>query len=86
MDRLDEDEGFTLDRPEPAEYTTSGTTLEWGLRALEGEPASKTAQLVGMSERRLRDIQRGQVRLVRRPHRNAIIKLALERIERPKSQ
>jgi hypothetical protein len=76
VDRLDEDEEFTLDRPDPAEYASSGVTLEWALKVLAGEPASKVAPLVGMSEKRFRDVRRGRVKTVRRSHRRAIIALA----------
>jgi len=79
MDRLDEDEEFTLDRPGPSEYTSSRATLKWALQTLSEEPASKVALLIGMSERRFRDIRRGRIKKVRRQHRNAIIGLALNR-------
>jgi hypothetical protein len=79
MDRLGEDDEFTLDRPDPAEYTSSRATLEWALQTLSEEPASKVALLIGMSERRFRDVRRGRIKNVRRHHRNAIIGLALSR-------
>lgn len=81
VDRLDEDAEFTLNRPDPAEYRSTGATLEWALGILESEPASKLAQLVGMSERRVRDIKKGRVKRVRAAHRNVLIKLALERFK-----
>ncbi len=77
MDRLDEDEDFTLDRPDPAEYQNAETTLKWALEVLAKEPASRVAKLVGMSERRFRDIRSGHVKKVRRNHREAIIRLAV---------
>lgn len=79
VDRLDEDEEFTLDRPDPAEYIDEDATLEWALSILADEPASRVAPLIGMSERRFRDVRRGLVKDVRREHRNAIIRLAMNR-------
>lgn len=79
VDRLDEDQEFILDRLDPAEYTSSRATLEWALETLSDEPATKIAQLVGISERRFRDIRRGRIKRVRRQHRYAIIRLALSR-------
>src|SRR5580700_5729 len=48
VDRLDEDEEFTLDQPVAAEYTNQGATLEWALGVLASEPASTIAPLIGM--------------------------------------
>lgn len=79
MDRLDEDEEFTLDKVDPAEYTGSGATLEWALDILADVPASTVATSIRMHEKRFRDIRRGRVKRVRREHRNAIIALALSR-------
>jgi hypothetical protein len=79
VDRLDEDEEFTLDRPAAVEYTSRGTTLAWALKALEDEPASKIGPLVGVSERRFRDIRRGLVKKVQRRHASAIVRLAQDR-------
>ena len=79
VDRLVEDEEFTLDRPDPAEYTASAVSLSWALEILADEPASKIAPLINMSERRFRDIRRGRIKKVRRDHRNAIVRLALSR-------
>jgi hypothetical protein len=79
VDRLDEDEEFTLDRLVAAEYIRRSATLAWALKVLEDEPASKIGPLVGVSERRFRDIRRGRVKNVRQAHRRAIIRLAQER-------
>jgi hypothetical protein len=79
VDRLDEDEEFTLDPLGPTEYTEGRATLSWALSALEDEPALKIAQLVGISERRFRDIRKGRVKNVQRAHKAAIIRLALAR-------
>jgi hypothetical protein len=76
VDRLDEDEEFTLERPDPAEYTSSGLTLERALKILEHEPASTIAASVGMSERRFRDIRKCRVKKVQRRHLAALIRLA----------
>jgi hypothetical protein len=78
VDRLDEDEEFTLDRPDPAEYEKKAITLEQALKIIEREPAARVAELVGMSERRFRDIRHGRIRKVRLEHREAIIKLAMQ--------
>jgi hypothetical protein len=78
VDRLDEDDEFTLDRPDPAQYASSHATLEWALQVLSDQPASGIALRIGMSERRFRDIRTRRVRNVRRNHRNAIIQLALD--------
>jgi hypothetical protein len=77
VDRLDEDDELALDRPDPSEYTGNDKTLEWAMRVLQGEAASKIARLVGMSEKRFRDIRRGRVKRVHRKHEKAIIQLAL---------
>jgi DNA polymerase type B, organellar and viral len=76
VDRLDEDEEFTLDRPDPAEYVAAGATLVWALRVLAPEPASKIASQLGMSERRFRDIRQGRVKEPQARHKRAIIALA----------
>ena len=77
VDRLDEDEEFTLDRPDPSEYIALGVTLIWALSVLAPEPASKIASQIGMSERRFRDIRHGRTKNVRKQHSDAIVRLAL---------
>lgn len=76
IDRLDEDEGASLDGSEAIEYIVGGMTLDAALNALAAEPALKVGPLVGISERRFRDIRQGRVKKVQRKHRNAIIGLA----------
>jgi hypothetical protein len=83
VDRLDEDDEFTLERPEALEYETSNATIDWALSVLESEPASKLAVVAGMSERRMRDIKKGRTKHVREAHRTTLIKLALERSKQP---
>jgi len=56
VDRLDEGEYFTLGNMDPAEYAARDHTLEWALAILAGESSAKLASLIGMSERRFRDI------------------------------
>jgi hypothetical protein len=80
VDRLDEDEEFTLDGTDPSEYVANSISLSSALEALADEPASKIALLIGMSERRFRDIRRGRIKKVRREHRHAIVRLALSRM------
>lgn len=79
VDRLDEDEEFTLGRFDAVEYKSQGATLAWALKVLEDEPASKIGPLVGVSERRFRDIRRGRVKNVHQAHQRAVIRLAQER-------
>jgi hypothetical protein len=79
VDRLDEGEDFTLGDTDPAEYTARKYTLEWALGILADEPASRLAPLLGMSERRFRDIGRGLVKRTRAASRDAIIRLARSR-------
>jgi hypothetical protein len=82
VDRLDQDEGASLESLDPAEYTSSGATLEWALGVLRPEPANEIAPLIGMSDKRFRDIRRGCVKEVRSEHREAIIALARSRADR----
>jgi hypothetical protein len=83
VDRLDEDQEYSLESLDPTEYRATRETLEWALGVLEQEPATEIAPLVGMSERRFRDIRRGLVIKVRPEHRVAIIGLARSRSNMP---
>lgn len=67
-----------MDSLDPAEYTTVGDSLEWALGILEDEPATELAPLVGMSEKRFRDVRR-RISAPNELHREAIIELARKR-------
>jgi hypothetical protein len=84
VDRLDEDDEFILERSDPAEYTSTRPTLKWALGVLADEPAAKIAPLLGMSERRFRDVRKGLVKTVRRAHVKSIVLLAQTR-QRPEA-
>jgi hypothetical protein len=87
VDRLDEDEDLKLGDVDPAEYRPTANRLEWALRRLADEPASKIAPLIGMSEKRFRHIRRGLVKRTRSENREAIIRLALSRASQtPRNQ
>jgi len=78
VDRLDEDDEYSLGAPDPAEYTAEGHTLEWALQILEPEPATEVAPLLGIHEKSFRMIRRGLVT----PHRDTrddIIRVAESR-------
>ena len=78
VDRLDEDDEYSLGALDPAEYTAEGHTLKWALQVLAPEPATEVAPLLGIHEKSFRMIRRGLVT----PHRDTredIIRLAESR-------
>ena len=78
VDRLDEDDEYSLGSLDPAEYTAEGHTLEWALQVLEPEPATEVAPLLGIHEKSFRMIRRGLV-IPHRDTREDIIRLAESR-------
>jgi hypothetical protein len=79
VDRLDEDDEFTLDRPDPAEYIPQKLSLSWALEVLSDESTASLARLVGISTRRLDDVRKGRVKKVRARNYQKIIAIARQR-------
>lgn len=79
IDRLYEEEDVTLDDQEPIHYRDDDTDLELeaALEVLKQIPQTDVASEIGISERRLRDIEHGRVR-PRKARREAILWLADE--------
>jgi hypothetical protein len=65
IDRLDEDDGVSLDADGPAVYTDSGGevgALEAALALLRGRSGPQNARDLGLTERRWRDIKHGRAK------------------------
>lgn len=80
IDRLDQDEGATLDGEAPIEYERDN--LAGDIAFLAKFPQKSTAREIGISERRWRDIANGRVKQPNKRNRRAIIRLARECQER----
>jgi hypothetical protein len=82
VDRLEADDGATLDGEDPVDYGDEDWQLRQSLAALVKQPQAKVARALGVSERRLRDLLKGRAKL-RKSLRQSLLALADEGRPRP---
>jgi Helix-turn-helix len=80
IDRLSEDEDMNLEDGQPVRYESgdSDPELKAALEVLKQLSQAEVAQEIGISERRLRDIERGRVKKPHKDTRDAILWLGDE--------
>ena len=72
IDRLDQDEGASLEGEGPVEYNRERRSITADVEYLAAFPQERTARDVGISERRWRDIVKGNAK----PHRATAERIA----------